>query len=676
MNQLAALAGYQAGNITAGDQALAQALSFQRHGSLWMFQIALADARYAAGSYSDRVGMALYETLLRDPTPGDWAYSPLECLSVLAMPHGEVLEHWFELALQNSREQELALEIADRARRHRFFTTLPMGGRLLALRWILEGPPELVGQRGLLERQELLARYPAYQQLAEQAAKIRAAVAGKPLVADKADARDRQAAQLEELAAIGQKQEVLLRQMAVRREAADLVFPPLVKTADVQKALPDGQVLLAFFATDRNLYAFLYSNQQYAAWRVESPAQLQKQVSNLLREMGNYDNNHELAHGELTKDAWRATAAKVLESLLLRSNVDLAANFDEIAIVPDGFLWYLPFEALSVGKSPRQRPLISQARVRYAPTVGLAVPYSRVVKPRPNIGVVIGKLYPQDADTVTPAAFEQLARAVSGAVAVPQSLPVASSVYRTLLDGLIVLDDVEATAGPYDWSPAQIDRGRPGASLADWFSLPWGGPEQVILPGFHTPAESGLRKGAAAGEDLFLSTCGLMAAGARTILITRWRTGGQTSFDLVREFAQELPHATPAEAWQRSVQIALDTPLDPASEPRVRKLTGDDELPKAGHPFFWSGYMLVDSGMVDPDKHQGLPIPGLDAGKKDNPAGGAGGLLPAGIGQPALDIPPDDSPPAGKRAKKAAPQPRAAPKKSSGSRPAKTAPAN
>ena len=37
--------------------------------------------------------------------------------------------------------------------------------------------------------------------------------------------------------------------------------------------------------------------------------------------------------------------------LLERSNVDLAGNFDEIVIVPDGILWYLPFEALPVGKA-------------------------------------------------------------------------------------------------------------------------------------------------------------------------------------------------------------------------------------------------------------------------------------------------------------------------------------
>ena len=645
MNHLAALLAYQRGTVTAGDRSLTAALRFGRKASVWMFQIGLADKRYTGGHYSDRVGMALYSVLLRDPTPGDWAYSPLECLSVLTTPHGDVWENWFEAAIGNSREQELALEIADRARRRRFLGTLPLGGRLLALRWILEGPPELAGQRGLLERQELLSHYPRYQQLAQRGTTVRATLAAIPLAADDKDTRDKRAGQLAILADIGQQQEVILRQMAVGREASDLVFPPVRTTAEVQQALGDGVVLMAFFKTRRNLYAWMYSNDQYAAWKIQSPAQLQRQVSTLLREMGNYEANHELSASDLTKQSWRKAAERVRSLLLARSNVELAGNFREIVIVPDDFLWYLPFEVLSVGKEDPRQTLISRARVRYAPTVGLSVPYSRVQKPHPNVGVVLGKLHPKDDESVAPLAFEQLGRAVAGAVALPTPLPAASSMYRLLLDGLIVLDDIQGADGPYDWSPMQLDRGKPGAALADWFSLPWGAPEFVILPGYHTLAESGLRKRSAHGEDLFLPLCGLMASGARTVLISRWRTGGQTSLELVREFAQELPHTTPADAWQRSVHIAGDAPLQGDREPRIRNTVGTDDLPKADHPFFWSGYMLVDSGKLAAGKDQVLALPGLGAPKQDDPAQGGNAakdaLLPAGLAQPPVDAPPD-----------------------------------
>jgi hypothetical protein len=222
-----------------------------------------------------------------------------------------------------------------------------------------------------------------------------------------------------------------------------------------------------------------------------------------------------------------------------------------------------------------------------------------VRKPRPSLGVALGKLYPQDDETVAAAAFEQLSRAAVGAVALPRPLPAPSNVYRLLLDSLVVLDDIKPSSGPYDWSPTQSDRLKPNGTLASWFSLPWGGPDVVVLPGFHTLAESGLRKTSAAGNDLFLALCGLMSTGTRTVLISRWRVGGQTSFDLVREFVQELPHSSPAEAWQRSVQVATGTPLEVEHEPRIKKGSPAPEALKASHPFFWAGYMLVDTGRRD-----------------------------------------------------------------------------
>jgi hypothetical protein len=618
LNHLAALVAYQGGSVPAGDQALAAALAFQRKGSLWAFQIALADAYYTSGNASDRVALLVYDEVLRELTPADWAANPLECLSVLSVPHPASLENWFELALKNAKEQELALEIADRVRRHRFYSTLPMGGRLLAVRWILEGPPELLGERGLLERQDLLARYPKYAKLAQEASQLRTQLAGIPLDADDAAVRRRQGDLLASLARVSQAQEVILREIAVRREGADMVFPPLRKTADVQQSLPDGQVLLAFFATSRNLYAFLFSRERYAAWRVQSPAQLKTQIALMLREMGNYDANRELAPAELAKQGWRAAADKVLKLLLARSNVDLAGNFNEIVIVPDGFLWYLPFEALSVGPADNQKLLISQARVRYAPTVGLAVPYGRAQKPNPTIGVALGKLHPQDDETVAADAFRRLASAVGGAVALPRALPAPSAVYRVLLDELIVLDDIEP-AEPYDWSPLQVDR-KTGDTLAGWFALPFGGPERVILPGYHTAAESGARKGKTNGEEMFLALCGLMSAGARTILISRWRPAGQTSLELVREFAQELPNTTAADAWQRSVQVAWENPLEPDREPRIQKASARDAHFKADHPFFWAGYMLVDAGTSAAPDDQLPGLPGKLAPAKPQPA--------------------------------------------------------
>jgi hypothetical protein len=174
-----------------------------------------------------------------------------------------------------------------------------------------------------------------------------------------------------------------------------------------------------------------------------------------------------------------------------------------------------------------------------------------------------------------------------------------------------VLDDLTVSPDhmPYGRAPLPLDRNKPGGTLADWIALPWGGPEEILLPGFHTAAEESLKRAsrAAPGNEVFLTVCGLMADGARTILLSRWRTGGQTSLDLTRELAQELPHTSAADAWQRAVQLVAGSRLNVEVEPRVKRATVD-EPPRANHPFFWAGYLLVDGGVESPPE-PAKPVP-------------------------------------------------------------------
>jgi len=65
----------------------------------------------------------------------------------------------------------------------------------------------------------------------------------------------------------------------------------------------------------------------------------------------------------------------------------------------------------------------------------------------------------------------------------------------------------------------------------------------------------------------------------------------------MREFIQELPHQSAASAWRRSVQLAEGRSLDPAQEGRVKGAKPGEGI-RADHPFFWSGYMVVDTGVV------------------------------------------------------------------------------
>lgn len=641
LNFIHALARYQQGNMAAGDTALTLAMNFQRTGSIWLFHAQLLDRLLTSSSatLSPRVAMDVYTILLRDPAPADWLIDPLETLSIQAIPHPQSYENWFTVAVSR-KEYERALEISDMARRHRFYSSQEFGGRLLNLRWLLEGPPELLNQQATLERQDLLLHYPGYEQLSQQVQKIRGELKQLPLVPGDAEQSRKQITKLGELAATSAAQEVILREMALRREPCSLVFPPFRSTKDIQGALKPGEALLAFFCTTLQTHAFLMTNDKYGYWPIAAPRSVEKQIVTLLRDWGNYEQNKELRLADLTQDAWKKPGTEILELLMKESKVQLPYGFKELVIVPDNVLWYVPFEALQVAdEAGRKENLIAKLRIRYAPTVGLSVSDGRPRKPGGNLAVVLGRLYPNTGPEVMQTAFVDLEKRLPGAVAVSGKLSVSSAVYASLFERMLVLSDITPAETPYAWSPVPLDQGTPGSTLASWLALPWGGPDQIVLPGYHTSAENSL-KHSAAGNDLFLPLCGLMSTGARTVLLSRWRVGGQSSVELVREFFQELPNTTASDAWQRSVMLVSEQPIDPTSEPRINS-AGLDEPPKATHPFFWAGFLLADTGAIaqtedaDPAtilKSRSAPVVGEAASEK-----------------PAAPPPGNDAPPPGKK---------------------------
>jgi len=54
------------------------------------------------------------------------------------------------------------------------------------------------------------------------------------------------------------------------------------------------------------------------------------------------------------------------------------------------------------------------------------------------------------------------------------------------------------------------------------------------------------------------------------------------------------------------VLLQMDTPLVPDREPRLEMPAATNSPPKGVHPFFWSGFMLVDTG-VTPRREESAP---------------------------------------------------------------------
>ena len=594
------------GKLGAGNDALAAAMQYMSHGSHWLYQIGLIDELYLDGSMTPRTAIEMYDTVLRDPTALDWMRDPMESLAVLMTPHRLAMEHWFEVAMGRN-EILKAVEIADRIRRHRFYATLEFGGRVESLRWLFSGPDSALSDQDKILRRDLLTRFPHYNVLAQEAEKLTQSLRAGPIAPEDNEAMLAQRNTMESLRKVSLAQEATLREIAVGRNPVNLIFPPILTTKDLQKRLPKGHTMLIFLRTTRGYYAFLLNNEQYVYWTLPGVNLLRRDLVALLRDLGQYDRNRSLSFRDLADEKWKKSSGKLLDSLVSSSKVDLAQSFKRLIVVPDGVLWYVPFEALQVKTKGTTKSLVDLVEVTYAPTAAMAVREGRGKAVNQRTGVVVGQLFPRDEEEVAQRQAKKIADVLPDVTIVPTPLLADSADYRMTMDRLVVLSDLDETgAGPYDWYPIPVGpRFRADSMLKSWIALPWGGPRTVILPGYHTASESSLKKvtQATAGDEVFLSICGLCASGADTVLVSRWRTGGKIAFNMTREFVQELPHTSPAAAWQRAILLAREETVDPIEEPRV-KTSQTEEPPVACHPFFWASSILISSEPLKKEKKE------------------------------------------------------------------------
>ncbi len=527
---LAALVAFQGGNVRAGNESMAAAMKYMDRGSLRLYHLRMVDALFTKGNdaVSPRVAELLYRKVLRDPTDVDWATEPMETIAFLLAPHTAEIEHWFEVLLDR-KEHEKALAVAVQLRRHRFYSSLPMGGRVLALRWLTEGHEAMLGKSGAIQGANLRDKYPLLARFSRETKALQDELRNLPIVPEDEDQIRQQRDRISQLAAISRKHEALIREISLRRDPSNLVYPPQANLGPIQSAMREDEAILAFVTTARHWHAFLIRKTDFLDWSIKSPRTVRTQLTKLLRAMGNLDRNSALTVKDLADESWKQPAADLWESLVGEFPSDIWDTTKELVIVPDGVLWYLPFEVLQIPAADGAESLFSRVRLRYAPVATLAVGDRRGRRKPMQTAFVAGRLFPREDVEQIREMFESLQDAIPGTQAIKSPPKGPSALLARNWDRLIVWDDVDGVErGPYSWAPAQVDRGKPGSSLADWLELPWGAPDQIVLPGFHTAAERGAKQ-KAAGYEVFLSVCGLMGTGTRTALLSRWAVGGPST---------------------------------------------------------------------------------------------------------------------------------------------------
>lgn len=578
-----ALTSFQRRELAVGQQIMSKLLLFQSDASPWLLQIAHADALFKNGSITERTADLVYERVLRDPGPIDWVYSPRDTLKYLLSDHEPTMERWFELAM-NRKEIERAVEITDRIRRHRFYKTLPMGGRVLSLRWILEGPEELLSKQALQQRQALLNKYPNYQHNRQVLDQLLTKVSDLPLAPQEAADAGLQQQTFPTLSQGTVAQETYLQRMALEPNPTEFSFPPLYNMKQLKAQLPPDQVVISFFATKRTLYGFMLSNEKYQSWKVGAPATILASLRTMYRHMGHFDANTEVTPTILAKEEWKQSLATVQKTIFGNVQENPFDAGRQVVIVPDGFLWYVPFELLPLGENP----LIATHRVRYSPTVSLVLGDGRNQRPVTRTSVVNGPFALEDDEQLRADLLKGFTDRINTAEILPVEFPGTGAQLGPISNQLVVFQDLAGTQNvSYDWS---LSPGRSGSSLKAWMQIPWSHCDIVCLPGYRTGVEASLNQHAA-GNEIFLTTVGLLASGSRTVALSRWRVGGESTYKLMGEFLEKSRDLPADQAWQASVNVIRFGQSAPDKEPRAR----DFDAPiDTSHPFFWAGYLLVD----------------------------------------------------------------------------------
>ncbi len=576
---------------------------FQAAGSKWTYQLALAESLIVSNRINGRAADQLYSRLLRDPTDVDWQAAPMETMTFLASPRLNQLERWFEIAI-DQRKVDKAIDIAESIRRHRFYSRLPLGGRVMAFRGLLEAPEDDLNDEDKKLRKKILARFSTYQKLSASSEATRKLLAMLPLKpTDTADIK-KQKELMQKLGATSAIQETILGSLALMRLPSRFSVPPRTDLKSAQSALKKKQVIVYCVGTQFNFHVFLIGKDTYGHIGPIKPAILRGGVSTLLKDIGSVDRSAAVPIELLTGEKWKETSQKMMDTILPKRNVLFWQQFDEAIIVPDDSAWYIPFEVLQVTGANETQNLGDLVTLRYMPTLGFAVAENKTPLAYDRTGVVLGRLSSKDSTEKTQEEFDRLKGAVPGAESLGTKLNGPSSLLSSVFDMLIVWAENKDTPG-YRMSLMQFDKGKPGSTLGSWMALPWRGPQTVVMPGFSSGASNAGRS-RVYGDDLYVTSCALLAAGAKTILISRWRVGGTTSLVVTREFASQLEKSGARDSWNRAVKIVSDTELDFEAESRIKITGSTEETIKGSHPFFWAGYLLIDAGKpVEQEKPDG-----------------------------------------------------------------------
>ncbi len=584
---LTALNLFLLGNNQPGLKQLQDAIGHLGTRSKLQYRLRTADALNSQGGLTEKQADALYTETLQDPTDLQWKLDPMDAIAFLLTPHVDAMQRWFTVVVNRKRNGQ-ALEIADAIRRHRFYSTLPMGGRLMSLRWVMHGDVTLLSQNALQQRRDFLNRYADYRKLLNDAVTVRAKLDDLEVFPDK-DSPDfgQRKKHVSELVKISNAQESMLASFALRREPADLAFPPRVNPERIEASMEPGQLALITLETGDGYYIFMIDSQRTRYFGLVSANAVKRGLGAIMKSIGASGNF--ASTDVLASDQWKEKVADFQTNLLEDIDAQQLAQTKELIVVPDGLFWYLPWESFFVDLDAQEATFGDTMTVRYCPTLSLAFAKPRAVGRSEQTGLVAGSMYAKTDSALTKVFVDQFVKDVPNSIAVPEKVIFPSNHSAFQLDQLVTLQAEKVRSKPYDIKPLMVDTARFGTTLFDWMGLPQWAPQTMVLPGLNSIGGGSSK---ADGSDMFLTTTALMASGSRAVLVPRWNSGGQMQVELAGRFAKHSRTMPLRDALKTSIGELKQLDVDYSKEPRI-DVQKDAAPIKGSAPFFWASQILV-----------------------------------------------------------------------------------
>ncbi|MEM9368903.1 MAG: hypothetical protein AAGD07_23165 [Planctomycetota bacterium] len=569
------------------DSALAQAMTSMnrfvqgpriRNRSLvampWSYQLGLV-SQSLTRSMGNQSAAKLAHRFVNGAEAWRWRADPVDALASCLDDHTFLNQTLLNLALSAQTPADV-VRYVDRVLADRFLMRLPLHGRLL--QWRSLATLENLDDHGW---KEIEASAPAtFKRLRGDIA----ATSNAPGALDpNADPTPLDAKQ----AATG---EAILSQLALSRGLVPAVNPPPLGDND-GAAMPEKTALVTFTFHGTRCIGTLTHRNGSTLWQVGAARGLPGMVGKLLASIG-----VSRSRGARLDAApqWETDAVRLME-LLFPAVADFDPRaFEKVIVVPDGPLWYLPFETLPAG--PDGQIWADVTGVAYAPTPGFALRNVGRKNPGNRSLMVTAPFFAPRELEINAALSEQVASGLDNPIVIPLEngfsganvgLPVAHVLVASVITPS--LQDPMATA---------VAAG-PGNRWKDFVRLPATSPHSLLLPGFRTTATS-TKPGD--GSELFFALAALRSAGTDGILLTRWVTGGASAATFLEELMAELPHAPLGEAVMRARLVLRQSELSVADEPLLGKLDEDIGAITGDRPLFWAGYLSTDNMALPPIK--------------------------------------------------------------------------